>query len=246
MSISSICAVFALSVLETNWATGYRRSGLSSAICAILLAFGSGVILAGHIVQGGLCGLELTPLQSLTATLCVQTRYREMVYDLVMSLVYSCSFVPMAVLGVWLSSWAFERLVSGFGIQTMDAHISAKFRTIDGDGDLEMDRKPLLRFVTVWGRLIRVLVKMVLGIAGLRKPTTVKLLALFVAFSMMCSNVAITLVLKQSLQFSRDSFDWTFGQVLAIGTWIPITLEWWYIFLCEWLDLLASMARSRE
>ena len=222
LSISSACSVFSLSILDT-WAVGHRRSGLTSVICAILLASISGVTLAGLISQGGVYGLKLIPLYGFTALFCLETKYKDMMHGTVMSLFYSCNIFPILVLVIWLSSLIVERL----------ALYLEETKLILHNHQQQPQGGPVNRILRLHIVFSHIPSKTALGIAQLRRHTAVKVLACFVAFSMMCSSVAVTIVLKCSLHFSNDSFDWTFGQVLALGTWIPVSLEWWYIFLCE-------------
>lgn len=222
LSISSACSVFALSILET-WTVGRRRSGLTSATCALLLVSIGGVTLAGLIAQGGLYDLKLTPLYGFTALFCLETKYKDMVYGTVISLFYSCSIFPILVLALWFTSLIVEWLALHLEESKPILHNHPR----QPQGDL-VNRLLRVRII-----VSRIPTQTAFAIARLRRHAAVKALACFVAFSIMCSAVAITIALKLSLHFSDDSFDWTFGQVLAVGTWIPVSLEWWYIFLCE-------------
>ncbi|KAM7223090.1 hypothetical protein V8F06_001646 [Rhypophila decipiens] len=201
LSISSICAVLALSILETTWITGpHRRSIMSSAVCAALLVFTSGVVFAGVAFRRGARTLIL--LSTFTALFCLDEKQQRMIVKVSELMTVCFGFFPLLPLNLWLTSWAAGRLVT--------SHLVA------GSKREFLVNRPL---------------KLVAAIARLRKQTGVKILSIFVAFDMMCFAVAITIALKINLQFADDSYEWTFGQVLAVGTWIPICIEWWYIFL---------------
>ncbi|KAK3317039.1 hypothetical protein B0H66DRAFT_605302 [Apodospora peruviana] len=211
VSIFSCFAVYVLTILET-WITR-RRSRLSAALCVVLLTL--------NIIEAAMTGLwgnsilGPNPLDIFASRFCVEDETRTLAWELG-SVFYFSGIVYFVVLVSWCLSWVTERYLTSWIAEMV------LFRPAGTARRQAMDRNS--DHLPRGSRLA-------LGIARLRRRPAAKAAVLFVTFGEMYAALVTTMTLRYRLHFSDEASRWTFGQVLAVGTWIPVMIEWSYIFL---------------
>ncbi|KAK3313671.1 hypothetical protein B0H66DRAFT_643180 [Apodospora peruviana] len=207
VSLFAVFAVMVLSVLET-WTTR-RRSKLSAALCAFFLALIGSEMIVCKVIDGQRDGSE-SPQFSYGARECLgdvrflMSRLNKAVMFL------GIIFLVVMVVGVLV--WTINQVLSSRETKrpafSRPQH-SVMVRSDSGPSRVESALLRITRFMHGRGA----------GIA-----------AMVLSLCIMYFALVLTVLIKSLLRYSTGSQQWTFGQVLAVGTWAPVLAEWFYLF----------------